>query len=288
MRNLSKLCSGGRRDAVHHPRCCRCRCRCSTGCHTLWRTNNPAIQFTALTLHVSWQSASTLHTCAISSPLPFTQTSEATLHTFPSSLAKACQTPYPSTLRKRSLVALEMQNRPQLRGVHHDALTNNPHRVHHCTGQVMSCHPTLPPIRALVALEMQNRLKRSARTPCTLLAIALVHQVAPLGSVRAVAQANPSTLTYRHSHSIDSAGCSGWFCVECPLQLECPRGLGSMGEPSVPLLGARVLGRAISSLASQGWVLGRAASSLTCCWGGFHDALRSITTTTITRLPPRK
>jgi hypothetical protein len=56
MQNLSKLCSGGRRDAVHHPRCCRCRC--STGCHTLWRTNNPAIQCTALTLHVSWSRRS--------------------------------------------------------------------------------------------------------------------------------------------------------------------------------------------------------------------------------------
>ena len=43
-----------------------------------------------------------------SSPLPFIHPNDSTLrpvatHTFPSSLAKACQTPYPSTLRKRSL-----------------------------------------------------------------------------------------------------------------------------------------------------------------------------------------
>jgi hypothetical protein len=44
-------------------------------------------------------------------------------------------------------------------------------------------------------VEPQNQ--GAMHLPCTLLAIALVHQVAPLGSIRAVAQANPSTLTYR-------------------------------------------------------------------------------------------
>ena len=97
-----------------------------------------------------------------------------------------------------------------------------------------------------------------------------------------------------NSHTINSAGRSGWFCnevVDCPQQLDWPRGLGSMGGPSVPVL-PRVgfLGLALSSLASLPRVgfLGHAVSSLTCCRGGFHDALQSITATTTTRLPLRK